>query len=391
MTSFGLSLRFAFFYAAVFVALGVYIPFWPLWLETHGLDAEQIGLLLALSAWIKIASTPFAGQLADRSARPRTILSLLALIALSAFAVFLIVRDFWAVLAVQLLAAAGFQALIPLGESQAMSAVTKAGIDYGRVRLWGSLAFIAGNLAAGALIAAHGADWVLWLILAALSVTVIATFALPAGSAAHDGAAPRAALGSLLGNRPFLLFLLTVSFLQASHAVYYGFSALHWQAAGHSTATIGWLWAEGVMAEVLLFIAGAGLVRRFGPLGLVSLAAVGGLVRWSVLAATTELWALAAVQPLHALTFGAAHLGAMHFIARNAPPGLSATAQSLYAALSGGLALGLAMFAAGYLYAAWQGSAYIAMAGLSAVGLLLAWSLSRNRPGDQVKGSTDSG
>lgn len=81
----------------------------------------------------------------------------------------------------------------------------------------------------------------------------------------------------------------------------------------------------------------------------------------------------------------------MHFIARNAPPGLSATAQSLYAALSGGLALGLAMFAAGYLYAAWQGSAYVAMAGLSAVGLLLAWSLSRNRPGDQVKGSTDSG
>jgi PPP family 3-phenylpropionic acid transporter len=391
MTSFGLSLRFAFFYAAVFVALGVYVPFWPLWLETHGLGVEQIGLLLALSAWIKIASTLFAGQLADRSARPRIILSCLALIAVGAFAAFLIVRDFWAVLVVQLVAAAGFQALIPLGESQAMSAVTKAGIDYGRVRLWGSLTFIAGNLAAGALIATHGADWVLWLILAALSVTVIATLVLPAQSAAHDGAAPHAALGSLLGNRPFLLFLLTVSLLQASHAVYYGFSALHWQAAGYSAATIGWLWAEGVIAEVLLFIAGAVLVRRFGPLGLVSLAAVGGLVRWSVLAATTELWALAVVQTLHALTFGAAHLGTMHFIARHAPPGLSATAQSLYAALSGGLALGLAMFAAGHLYAAWQGGAYVAMAGLSGVGLLLAWWLSRRPPGSRINGTADSG
>ena len=391
MTSFGLSLRFAFFYAAVFVALGVYVPFWPLWLETHGLGAEQIGLLLALSAWIKIASTPLAGLLADRSARPRTILSLLAFIAVGAFAAFLIVRDFWAVLAVQLLAAAGFQALIPLGESQAMSAVTKAGIDYGRVRLWGSLAFIAGNLAAGALIAAHGAGWALWLILAALSVTVVATFTLPAQPAAHDGAAPRAALRGLLGNRPFLLFLLTVSLLQASHAVYYGFSALHWQAAGYSTVTIGWLWAEGVIAEVFLFIAGAALVRRFGPLGLVSLAAVGGLVRWSVLAATTELWAVAAAQTLHALTFGAAHLGTMHFIARNAPPGLSATAQSLYAALSGGLALGLAMFAAGHLYAAWQGGAYVAMAGLSAAGLLLAWSLSRRPPGSRINVMADSG
>jgi PPP family 3-phenylpropionic acid transporter len=225
-------------------------------------------------------------------------------------------------------------------------------------------------------------------------MTVIATFALPARSTPHDGAAPRAApraaFGSLLGNRPFMLFLLTVSLLQASHAVYYGFSALHWQAAGHSVATIGWLWAEGVIAEVLLFAAGAVLIRRFGPLGLVRLAAVGGLVRWSVLAATTELWALVAVQTLHALTFGAAHLAIMHFIARNAPPGLSATAQSVYAALSGGLALGLAMFAAGHLYAAWQGGAYVAMAVLSAAGLLLAWSLGRRPPGSQVIGTADS-
>jgi PPP family 3-phenylpropionic acid transporter len=103
------------------------------------------------------------------------------------------------------------------------------------------------------------------------------------------------------------------------------------------------------------------------------------MVRWTVLAGTTALPALIAVQLLHALTFGAAHLGAVHFIARRAPPGLAATAQGLYAALSGGLAMGLASLLAGWLYAAVEARAFLAMAAMSAGGLALALALGRQR------------
>ena len=109
-----------------------------------------------------------------------------------------------------------------------------------------------------------------------------------------------------------------------------------------------------------------------GPPGLLILAGLAGILRWSVLAASTALPVLIAVQALHALTFGAAHLGAMHFIARAAPPGLSATAQGLYSAVSGGIAMGLAMLAAGVLYDAAAGRAFLAMAALSGGGLALA-------------------
>ena len=65
----------------------------------------------------------------------------------------------------QLAAALFFQALIPLGESHTMRGVISAGLNYGRIRLWGSLSFIAGNLIAGALVTESAEDNLLWFLL----------------------------------------------------------------------------------------------------------------------------------------------------------------------------------------------------------------------------------
>jgi PPP family 3-phenylpropionic acid transporter len=186
-------------------------------------------------------------------------------------------------------------------------------------------------------------------------------------------------IATLLAQPRFVLFVATASLLQASHAVYNGFSSLHWRAAGISETVIGELWAEGVIAEVLLFSVSGFFVARLGPIGLLMLAGICGVVRWTVLAQTTDMTALVVIQLLHAITFGAVHLGAMHFVARNAPPGLSATAQGIYAS-SSGLAMGLAMIGAGSLFASFQGKAFFAMAAISAVGTglaLLLWLLDR--------------
>jgi PPP family 3-phenylpropionic acid transporter len=131
---------------------------------------------------------------------------------------------------------------------------------------------------------------------------------------------------------------------------------------------IGLLWAEGVVAEIILFAVGTTLTRRLGPVNLLLAGAAAGIVRWSATAFTGDLAALVVLQALHAFTFGAAHLGAMHFLAQNVATRLSASAQSLLATFSGGVALGLGMMAAGPLYGALGGRAFLAMALLSAIG-----------------------
>jgi PPP family 3-phenylpropionic acid transporter len=168
--------------------------------------------------------------------------------------------------------------------------------------------------------------------------------------------------------------------------VYYGFATLHWRAAGLSGAVIGGLWAEGVIAEVVLFTFGAALVGRFGPARLMASGAIAGVLRWTVMAATSDPWLLAAVQVLHAFTFGASHLGAMHFINRAAPPGLSTSAQGIYSSVAMGIVPGIAMLVAGRLYEDAGGGAFLVMSAVSAAGFALSLRLLRRWDGGVVVG-----
>jgi PPP family 3-phenylpropionic acid transporter len=129
-----------------------------------------------------------------------------------------------------------------------------------------------------------------------------------------------------------------------------------------------------VVAEVALFLWGKPIADRLGAAGLAALAAAAGLLRWGVTAETSWLPALAAVQLLHAVTFGAQHLAAMRVLG-GMPSAQAATAQTLHASLGVGLASGLLTYASGPLYAAWGGQGFWAMAALCALALPLAWRL----------------
>ena len=72
------ALRYGAFYGALLLLLGIYMPFWPVFLKSRGLDAAEIGLLFALLSWTKVVSTPAIAQVADRSGRVKTILALAA-------------------------------------------------------------------------------------------------------------------------------------------------------------------------------------------------------------------------------------------------------------------------------------------------------------------------
>jgi len=378
------SLRLALFYAGIFSAVGIHLPFWPVWLKAQGLDATQIGVLLAATFFTKIISNPLVGQMVDRRGDRRRPMIALAAGGVLSFMLYALVDDFWGILAVTIVAGGFFAAMMPVGENLTMMVAVRDGLDYGRIRLWGSLSFIVAASAGGWLIAGRPPDLIMWLVTLGLALTLLACLGVPDVRAAGPAAARPPPIRLLLGNRLFLLFLLATSLSQVSHMIYYGFATLHWQAAGLSPWMIGLLWAEGVVAEIVLFAFSNKVVRRLGPGRLLVLAGIAGLVRWTVLAATTDPLALAAVQWLHAGTFGCMHLGAMHFIHRAAPAGLSARAQALYSSVTLGVASGLFMLFTGQLYAGLAGGAFLVMAALSAAAALTGLRLRRAWDGNPI-------
>ena len=367
--------RLGLFYAASFLVVGIQLPFWPVWLHGRGLDAQEIAIVFAAAIWAKVIATPALGALADRLGRRRAVMIVLAGCACAAYAGLWPVAGFWPLLALNLVAGMAQSALMPLGDSITLAAVRDQGLDYGRVRVWGSVSFIVAAVGSGALLAISppvgpADNQVLFLVLAASAVLVAACIGIPPATRRTGIIRSRwAALGRLAADRRFWLFVVSAAALQSSHQLYYGFGTLYWRGLGFSDTVIGALWAEGGVAEIVLFWYSAPIVARFGPLGLMALGGAAGIVRWSLMGVLPGLGPAAVLQLLHALTFGASHLGAMHFMARSVPPGAAASAQSLYAALSAGLGSGLVMLVAGALYASYGGHAYPFMALLSAAGL----------------------
>jgi len=184
-----------------------------------------------------------------------------------------------------------------------------------------------------------------------------------------------------LRSRAFLLFLIAAGLTQASHAAFYTFGTLHWRVFGLSTAWSGMLWAVSIVAEVALFAYSAAVVRRIGPVELIVLGAGAAVLRWLIMGLDPALFVLLPLQILHALTFGATHIGAVHFIGRCVPEAQAGTAQALYASITGGIATGGVTLMLGPVYAAYAGRVYWAMALVAAAALLAGLALAKARGG----------
>jgi PPP family 3-phenylpropionic acid transporter len=366
--------RIAFFYGAYFAVAGVHLPFLPVWLAERGLAAAEVAVVVAAGILTRTLTAPFLARIADRTGERRRLMMGLAAAAAVVLALHWPARGFAPLLALTVLWAAAWAPIMPLGETLAMHTARDHGLDYGRVRLWGSLAFMVMAVVAGRLLVGRSADAVFWLVLGFLGLTTAATAALPDIRFRRPG--PGVAEVEGLGGRRFAVFLAAVTLIQGSHAMFYSLGTLHWRSVGYGDDAIGWLWAEGVIVEIGLFMIGGTLVRRLGPVALMGLGGLGGTVRWTATGLSDALPVLAGAQALHALTFAATHLGAMYFLSHSVPPGRAAVAQSLYAVVTG-LGIGFATLACGPLYAAVGGAAYLAMAAMTAAGGTLTLALWR--------------
>ena len=369
--------RMALFYASVFIALGVHLPFLPVWLAAKGLDPQTIGVVLAMPMILRLFAIPLATRAADRRDALRAVIMAATLAALVGFAMLGVTANPLAIAVLYALAATAFMLLFVLSDVYALRGLAPHRRAYGPVRLWGSAAFIVANLAAGYLLDIIAARDLIWLIVGAVTIVLAAAWALPPlGTRASGSPSETPPARVLLRDPGFIAVAAAASLIQGSHALYYSFSTIDWQAAGFGGGTIGVLWALGVLAEIVLFALSARLPAAFSPSVLILIGGGGALVRWTAMALDPPGALLPLLQCLHGLSFGATHLGTLAFIGRAAPAGLAATAQG-YLAVSTGVAIAAATGLSGLLYARFGGAAYGAMAMIAAAGLVAAFAAHR--------------
>src|SRR5699024_1626226 len=307
----------AFGYFSYFFSYGIFLPFWSVWLKGIGLTPETIGLLLGTGLVAR-----FLGSLliAPRVSDPSRLIPALRVLALLTLVFAL---AFWAgthvawLMVVMIGFNLFFSPLVPLTDALANTWQKQIPLDYGRVRLWGSIAFVIGSALTGKLVSLYDYRVILALLTLGVASMLLGMMLCPAiqpqGVSRHQESTGWSSWLALISQN--WRFLVCVCLLQGAHAAYYGFSAIYWQSAGYSASAVGYLWSLGVVAEVIIFALSNKLFRRFSARDLLLLSAVCGLIRWGMMGWTTALPWLIVAQILHCGTFTVCHLAGMRYIA----------------------------------------------------------------------------
>lgn len=354
------------FYFAAFALLGAYLPYFSLYMKSLGFTGLQIGILAAAVPVGKVFFGPLWSYLSDRLGSRRGVALVSISVATAAFGLTFAWATFPALCVVLYAYAALRAGQLPQVEATTMDLSDQHGWQYGRIRVWGSVGFVATATLLGPVFDRVSIRYVLHAVLLLLLFNVVATARIPA-TRPHP-ARQRARLAPVLLRPVVVVFFASAFLMQASHGAYYAFFSIFMKDAGYSPFTIGLLWSLGVVAEMLTLIGASWLLRRLGVSGLITLCLALAFVRWLSYAGSDWLPVLLGAQVLHAFTFGAFHVAAVTGTHRLFPESLRASGQSIYSGVTFGAGSVVGFVVAGRLYEEWggatlfQASAWVALA-----------------------------
>lgn len=339
--------RLSGFYLFYFAFVGVMAPYWPLFLQSRGFDAFEIGVLMSLLHVMRIFAPNLWGHLADRSGRRMVWVQIGTLATLLGFCLVFWLQGFWGMFLMMVLVSFFWSGALPLVEANTLTHLGERSDRYGRIRLWGSIGFILMVIGVGDLLDHQSVAVLPWVILTLLLGTVVSARFMPEAAVRHDEHVG-VPLTTVL-RRPEVIALFVAAILMAAaHGPYYTFFTVHLVDAGYSKSAAGWLWALGVILEIGIFLIMPRvftLVRAETILLITLLVAV---VRFLLIAwAVDNLSLLLIAQILHALTFGSYHAAAMALIHRWFKGRIQARGQALYNSIAFGVGGSLGSLYAG--------------------------------------------
>lgn len=382
-------LRATAYYFTAFMTSGSATAYAGIWFSDQGFDASQVGLIGSVPVFIMLVLNIVVGRIADKASDWRQVIVIgAALGGIIPIALFL-VHDFWSFLLIWTLASIPVAAIGPVADAAAMRMTRRNGTDFGFIRAWGTIGYLAVIIATGWIVAAFGGGAFLPFFVGLALLRGVTAFGLP------NFRAPRQMLTLAQAGagrmrevmKPwFLLPLVGWSMVFATHLVLNSFQALLWHDQGIPDFTIALLIGLGAASEATMMFVFKRFAGRFPARALILLSAIVTVIRWSAMALLPPVPVLVGLQLLHSVTFALGYMGCVHFIANWTSEDIAAEAQSFFQVLQQAMSV-VAITAFGWIAGPLGAKAYFATAGFAAVGGLLIW-LSMRMMAPKAKGAT---
>ena len=375
--------RLSLFYAIYFGVIAILIAWQAPYFASLGLSPSEIGFLLGLAGSLKVVSPMIWGWIGDHMTQRIWIIRLgAALCAL--IALFLPqVTSFWALALVLCSFSFFWDAILAQFDAVTFEHLGERGrVWYPRIRGLGSAGFVVLAIASGYWFDRFPIEhWPYW-VLGLAGALALMSFTVPGRSVESHEPPPSAGFLSMLILPAVSVFLVSAFLIKISTAPLNVFFTLYAMDAGHSQLVAGWLWALGVIVEVIILVFFSTVLARFDPRWLMMTALAVACLRWPMIAFGIESLALMLfAAALHGITFGVFHAGAMEFLRQQFPRQQLGRGIALYSTLGFGLANALGAPVSGVLYEIGGGRLAFGVAtGVVAIGaMLMAWQIRSSR------------
>jgi len=306
--------RLAGFYFFYFAVLGALVPYWGLYLKSIGFTPVDIGSLMAVLMLSRIVAPNVWAYIADHRDDRMRVVRVASFLTMLLFTGVFAATSFWWLALVMLTFSFFWHASLPLIEVQVMHHTRNKPGAYGRVRLWGSLGFIASVAALGPVLDAAGPWWILPALIALMAGIWLYSLTLPeselAGHMEHAGPFLKTVL------RPEVLaFLGACLLMQVSHGPYYTFYSIYLEGHGYSKTVIGLLWAYAVVCEIGVFLVMPRILAQVSVRTVLLVSFALAAARWLMIGYFPDSLAwLILAQTLHAASFGTFHAAGMQMV-----------------------------------------------------------------------------
>jgi PPP family 3-phenylpropionic acid transporter len=377
-TTRSLARRFRVFYFLLYLPIGMQAPYLYLFFQRQGMTNAQLGTLAAVAPIMNLLTPPLWGAVADMLGDRRRMLTILLVASALAFPWLMWSPGFESSLALFVLFSAFAASPAAIADAITMENVGRMGGDYARLRLWGSIGFAVPLLVFGALLkrGAGGTAASLHIIFIGFAITRLASAAwvrLLPPSRNHGPSRFGLHGARAFANRHFLVLALCGALASGAMSAYYLYLSIYLDGMGVPDNMKGYFWAIAVASETGMMLVIGRVIRRLGLKWTFALGILGGTVRLFLFSLPLTPAEIAAAQLLHALTLTTFMVSAINLVSRLTPPGLRATGQTLWVAVTTGLGSTIGSKLAGQAVGAWGlHSMYRAFSLASAAGLLIA-------------------
>ena len=342
--------RLSGFYFFYFASLGVFVPYWGLYLQWQGFSAQEIGELTAIFLGTRIIAPNILGWIADHHGQHMKIVRLASIIGTLIFSAILLNNSYLWIAVVILLFSIFWNATLPQFEANTLQHLGEQSHHYSKIRLWGSIGFIIAVSVLGVLFETISIEAMPIALIITMTGIWLVSLTVPESAARHLSL-DHQPLTQLL-KQPTVLAFFAVCFLTLlSHGPYYTFYTIYLEQHGYSRTLIGQLWALGVIAEIVIFLLMHRWLPKYGIRLVLIISLILSTCRWLLIGFFPDnLTLILIAQLLHAASFGSFHAAAIawvhqHFIGKN-----QARGQALYSSIGFGAGGVLGSLLSGYFW-----------------------------------------